>query len=473
MSVSFKKLIIPISIGIGYLLLFLLCMNDPFYGDSKSTISRLAVPIYNSNFTEIFYPKGMDPGHPIFFPLLHAFLWKLFGKNLIVSHLVSFILTIISLFTAQKIDKHYQLKNYFLLLVAINPIFLTLSVTLNTHIALVAGVLIYFYAFIKQKPWYLFAAACFMLLTHNEGLLIVSSFIVAQIISTKNLKTILPALLAFIPWFAWLVWHKTAVGWYLFPPEYAEFRGLGRPISLLKNLGIITWRLVDFGLFTIIISAIIAVKKEPLKKYLFHLLFAMLLCLAIWFSVKFSIAHRYFIPVWIVLSVPAAIALLSQKKWVVVLLFAIIVSGNFWYYPGKQLSDANILYRHYFSIYQQIQQSTFKTNKIYSTPPNESSFEYTHLETISKPLFIKSISEEKNPAKINCVMEGNVNGALPDEIQEQIKNWPYQTFESGPAWVNIYINPSIAIGDTSNWKHREAGKFEQLIINIKKKLTAN
>ena len=54
--------------------LFVLTKNDPFFGDSISTISRAANHIYESDFTEISYPQNLDPGHPLSF-FCNTCLW--------------------------------------------------------------------------------------------------------------------------------------------------------------------------------------------------------------------------------------------------------------------------------------------------------------------------------------------------------------------------------------------------------------
>jgi len=466
-----QKYGIVVSVITGYLLLFVICANDPFYGDAKSTISRLAVPMYYSNFKIIFYPQGIDPGHPIFFPMLHAALWKMFGTSLMVSHPVTYFFSAMLLMGAYKIDKHYQLKGVLLLLVAINPIVMALSASLNTHIVLAACTLWYYQFYLDKKVWGMVLMASLMLLTHNEGLLIFIAFIAAQVLVEKKISPRI--FIAFAPWLAWLFIHQHYSGWYLFPPEYDNFRGLGKPLTLVKNLGIITWRLLDFGLFAITLLGLYQIYKNRSKQWLLVLIFSLLLTIAIWVTVKFAIAHRYFIPVFLMLSIPAAHYFLKQKRTYLLLAAVVILSGSFWYYPGKQLSDANLMYRNYFTIYAEVAKSNLSDFIFYSTPPNESNAFITHVEPqkFNDLLKIKNVGNQVNTyPHINAVFESNLNGPLPDSLQFLIQQWPYQTFESGPAFVNIYVRPSLAPNGAQNWPHRKVGNFEQWLKSIKSKL---
>lgn len=458
---------------LGYSILFVVCAHDPFYGDAKSTISRLAVQTYYSNFKIIFYPQGLDPGHPVLFPMMHAALWKVFGTSLIVSHCVTYFFSLLLLIAAYKVDVHYRLKGILLLFVACNPIILALSASLNTHIVLAACTLWYYLFYLNKKVWGMVCIASLMLLTHNEGLLIFVAFMAAQIIVDRKLPPRL--LIAFTPWLAWLFIHQHYTGWFLFPPEYDNFRGLGKPLVLVKNIGIIAWRLLDFGLFLITLTGLYAIFKNRKKEFFVPLTFSFLLILAIWATVKFAIAHRYFIPVFLLMSIPAAHYFLKQKGIYLLICILVLLSGSFWYYPGKQLSDANLMYRNYFNIYDEISKSNFADFNLYSTAPNESSAYITHIapKKFNGLLKIKNIND-KSHDPINAVIESNLNGTLPDSIKNLIAHWPYKTYESGPAYINVYVSPNLApsdhSGEAKNWHHRRVGAFEQWLKSLKSKL---
>jgi len=464
-----------IAIVTAYFLVFIYTCNDPFYGDSKSTISRLAVSVYQNNFSNVFYPKGIDPGHPIFIPLMHASLWKIFGLDLFWSHLFNFIASLAVLFLVKKIDSFYGFKNILLLLIAFNPIFLALSISLNTHIFLFLFTLSLLWSNLNNNLWGIIASLALLLLIHNEGLVIVFAFLGTYLLMAKREKKLIYDILrlstAFIPYCAWLIWHKWAVGWYIFPPEYSDFRGIGTSLVLLKNAGIIIWRLIDFGCFIILVFAFLWLSKNKNdKRWLFYACFSILLVLGIWLTVKFSIAHRYFIPVFFVLSILSAAFLLEKsKKWLFISLF-LLFSGNFWYYPGKQLSDANILFRHYYHLYAQISKSEFANLNLYAMPPNESSFEFTHLKKPANVLATHSISSVKLLDSSVAIIDGNLNGILPNDVLKKIVNWPSYTFTSGAAWYTIYVHPSAVKSNVKFWPQRISSTLELQLTQWKNKL---
>src|SRR5574343_30869 len=69
--------------------LFIAVKNDPFFGDSISSTSRLANHIYDNHLLTIFYPVNADPAHPTLYSWILAGIWKIFGRTLYVAHLYS------------------------------------------------------------------------------------------------------------------------------------------------------------------------------------------------------------------------------------------------------------------------------------------------------------------------------------------------------------------------------------------------
>lgn len=467
---SNQERILTFIVYLSYIALFFFTSSDPFFGDAKSTISRLAYPAFESNFNIWLYPEGMDPGHPVLVPLIHAFLWKIFGARLWISHLFTFGFTLLALCFAQRIDKQYKSNGWFLLLIAINPLFIALSASLNSHIILVACFLGFLSFQLKGKTIQQMLCIAGLLITHNQGMLIAVVLIIAQFIVERNIKRTLQLTLAFLPWFLWLAIHYSQTGWFLFPPEYAEFRGVGTLPTLIKNAAIIVWRLADFGLFILIILALAYQIKTRDKKMLSIYLIALGVIGSVWLSVKFSIAHRYLIFAHLTLTIPAALYLKNRSHWMKTIVVILIISGSFWYYPGKQLSDANIQFRHYFDIYKTIQSESITSNyALFSTPPNESESTITHLSNNPKLVQIRSLSLVRDTSNIQRVMHGNVCGPLSKETKHLIQEWDFITIQSGPAWVNIYSKQPIEDKLKAKYPKRKATWLEEKMLNLKKR----
>jgi len=413
----------------------------------------------------------MDPGHPVIFPLMHALLWKIFGAHLWVSHLFNLTFVLLALYFSFQLDRYYKCRLWLMLLIAINPLFIAIAATLNTHMALTAFFLGFHYYQSKSNLGGQLLCLSALLLTHNQGMLLAFVLLIADFIVYRNPKQVLKLLPSLIPWSIWLIIHKSQTGWYLFPPEYAQFRGVGSTKNLIKNAAIIAWRLFDFGLLSIWILATPFLLKNRDKKYVQIALIALGVIGSVWLSVKFSIAHRYIIFAILILSIPAAVKLKHHKTGIKLLVMAILFSGSFWYYPGKQLSDANMQYRSFFSIYRTIQnQNSLRNRKIFSTPPNESHSGITHLSHDSMLLNIASLSEELSKNRITLVMNGNVCGPLPDEIKELISTWNTITIQSGTAWVNLHSKTPFNKELLQKFPKRTPTWLESKLISLKRKL---
>ena len=78
------RAILFIGISLGFTLLH---ANKFFFWDTISQISIPANWYYDNNFRYFFIPDAYATGHPTFIGMYIALLWKVFGKNLLISHL--------------------------------------------------------------------------------------------------------------------------------------------------------------------------------------------------------------------------------------------------------------------------------------------------------------------------------------------------------------------------------------------------
>ena len=428
--------------------------------------------MYETNFSVILYPQGMDPGHPIIFPAAHTLLWKIIGPKLWVSHFFQAFFTILCFYGFYQLDRIFQTKYWICILMGINPLFISMAAGLNTHMPLLAASVFYLVAIEKNNSLVKWLSLCCLLLTHNQGMLIAAVFLFVDFVYLKN-KTYW-ILTSTIPWILWLYIHKYHTGWYLFPPEYAEFRGLGNLKTLFKNSLIILWRIMDFGQFVIWALAIWFYSKKEYfnKKNTFFLVLIVLSILSVWVAVKYSIAHRYLIFAVFFATILAAKSLIIIKnKFIPWLCLLLLISGSFWYYPGKQLSDANIQYRHYFNIYEKLQTLDMVKNvKIYSTPPNESHAQITHIINSPYNLNINPLNEIKSLDSAHFIMHGNVCGPLSQEATALIENMDFITIKSGPAFINLYSKKPISPTLKEQFPSRKLSRLEIWMASLKSKL---
>ena len=73
-----------------FLILTLLVSGNFFFWDTVQLSSKQAHFYYTNGYKDLLLPNSIDSGHPPIMGMALAFLWKIFSKSLIVSHLFIF-----------------------------------------------------------------------------------------------------------------------------------------------------------------------------------------------------------------------------------------------------------------------------------------------------------------------------------------------------------------------------------------------
>jgi len=71
-----------------YIALTYFSRHFAFFGDMIQFASRHANYYYENNFKNFWLSNDLDSGHPQVFGMYMAFMWKIFGRTLAVSHVV-------------------------------------------------------------------------------------------------------------------------------------------------------------------------------------------------------------------------------------------------------------------------------------------------------------------------------------------------------------------------------------------------
>jgi hypothetical protein len=368
---------VVVSIGLP-LLYFLLCRNDPIHGDGISTVARASFHMYEMGWDHFFYPVKQDPGHPTLYPYLLAGLWRLWGgPNLVLAHFWNVLFGIGVLL---QIKRLCRTNNSFVtvILVGISPLFVAQSMMVLTHLALTFFFLGCWEAFRRKKYLQTGIWASLMVLTHLEGVFLLMAlawvYLTDWLTENKRISYLffkngilifaLPSLCLGV----WLIAHYIHTGWWVSAPEYAAHRSLASFGGLVYNFALIAWRLVDYGygIFYIGFIGILWNKRGQVVHYLRNdsesrrlLILILILSLLIAVFLSGSIAHRYFLPVQLLVIVyfGEKVVRLSHRKGIILTLIVPMIAlgiGNFFYYPFKCIGDANIVYRNYFALEKEI-----------------------------------------------------------------------------------------------------------------------
>ena len=69
------------------LLILLVSHNNGFFWDNVTFGYKMGNHLFYNGLFDFHFPDEFDPGHPPFLAFILASSWKIFGKNLLVSHM--------------------------------------------------------------------------------------------------------------------------------------------------------------------------------------------------------------------------------------------------------------------------------------------------------------------------------------------------------------------------------------------------
>ncbi len=465
------------------IILFIFTSNDPFFGDAISSISRASNHIYKTSFNEIHFPVNVDPGHPITIPFIHAFAWSIFGKFLWVSHLVNLIssaLTLILFVTLAKTKTSGTNAWVGAILLLITPLFVSQTINPNLHIWLTLGVVGLVYSIEVKKTWLQILFSTILVIVHLQGLYFLVPiwlwwFLTKKDVSFKK-KSFHIARIAVIPavcFVGWILYHHSITGWYISAPNYSGHRGFPGIKRFIVNALIADWRIVDYGQIALFILPIWAMVRKRTSLVSSHpfILFVVIFffnAVAIAFTTKTGPMHRYLLPCLPLILLSNVILFDTVKRWMLVLVFIVLLSGHWWFYPGKVMGDATISYRSVFPLLEQAKKDfdnePFHTYAPLSNPSTDSKLCCDSNDYI--PLYDTSIDSVK------LVLYSNISGDFTISELSQLNKWPSKTYQKGNVYVQLFSNPSFVknpiIGPT-----REISRFEKWFIDLKHKIKGN
>ena len=382
-----KKQNIPILLS--YLIvatLFSLTLNNGFFWDTIQLGSQHATYYYTNNFSNLLLPNSIDSGHIPTFGMYIAFIWKIFGRNLIVSHLamVPFILGI--LWQLNKIVKKFIKNEYAgwaFMLILLDPTLLSQITLVSPDVPLVFFFLLGLNSLLDNKKKALAFSIVFLFLTSMRGMMVSFCLLIIDIICnisfSKSIKEVfflllkrsaiyLPALIILI---SFSYYHYLKTGWIGFhndSPWAESFENIGFK-GILFNIGILGWRIIDFGrigiwiVFFIMVfkfkANIIKTKETRLLVLIFLVILIFLPINMIW--ARNLLGHRYLLPIYLSFALLCAHILFTQKMnkklrlSLIGLWLLLLTTGNFWIYPDKIAKgwDSTLAHLPYYKVRQQ------------------------------------------------------------------------------------------------------------------------
>jgi hypothetical protein len=170
----------------------------------------------------------------------------------------------------------------------------------------------------------------------------------------------------------------------------------------------------------------------------------------------------------IILTLHALKYLAQTKRNLVIGILALsLLAGNFLYYPGKNLGDATLAYRSYFSIARQIKADFGPSFTFYGHAPIANPSQLMYLD--DSGLKVERINETPFDA-LPVILQSNVNAEFTAEQKQYLAgHWYGKSYEKGAVYVNVFLNPKFYKAPVG-WKLREPSAMEQAMESLKSKL---
>ncbi len=330
----------------------------PFFWDTVLN-SKIAHWYLETGFKQLLVPEQYDAGHPPFFSLYLAGVWRLFGRSLALAHVAMLPFLGLLLWQFQKLTCRWLSPKgcvWATILLFCEPTFLTQASMVTPDIALVAFYLLALNALLDRQRFLLAIAMLFMASMSFRGILMVPALFATEIVLAWlggkrkiDWMKIWPYLPVAFGTMIWLWAHQQAVGWLLSPPPvtYGAHRKLVGIAGIARNAGVMLWRMLDFGrvfLWLMVGIGILLLGYKRVWASAAHrtmlLAAAMPVLVLGMLFIPFSnpVGHRYFLTSYLLL-IMLAVGLVELGGWqrrgrLALAAVALgLVTGHLWLYP--------------------------------------------------------------------------------------------------------------------------------------------
>jgi hypothetical protein len=372
----------------GFTMVFILFVlfytsQNAFFWDTVQLGSLQATFYYDSNFSHFLLPDRIDSGHIPAFGMYIAFMWKLFGRTLLVSHLAMLPFILCLFWQTHRLVSYFfkgNIRGIAFLLILLDTCLLGQLTLISPDVVLIGLFLMAFNAILRNQKLLLSIAVILLFLTSMRGMMVSFCFLFPDVFLnisfkgqfSKTIKKLairsviyIPALAVFIL-FSYL--HYSLKGWIGYH-QGSPWAGSFQPVDFVgffRNLVIYAWRLLDFGrIIPVVLFFVLGFYS--FKNYLKDTKAKTLIIVSLIFLLIFPInmlwasgllLHRYLLPISILISLTSLYFLMKSsftkrlKLTLITLWCGIMLSGNFWIYPDKiaQGWDATLAHLPYYEM---------------------------------------------------------------------------------------------------------------------------
>jgi 4-amino-4-deoxy-L-arabinose transferase-like glycosyltransferase len=345
-------------------LLTLLVSRNPFFWDTVQLASKQAHWFHDHGFGSLILPNEIDSGHPPAFGLYIALVWKVLGRTLPASHfaMLPFLFGIV-LAARCLVSRFFPAERvpWAMLFLLAEPTLLAQSVLVSPDIVLLFFYLACVNAILSGRRGRLALCLCGLGLISLRGMISMVAVFLSDVVLAPGRSGDRPAArivrlgAAYLPVLAliaaWLAAHRAATGWIGYHPAspWAQsFRFVPIP-TLLVNVGILGWRLADFGrvFLWIAAAALLADRarrgarlEEAPRAALALFLPALFVMAATMVPRQDLMGHRYLLPAYVffglfVYGLLERVASARRRGALYAALVAGLLTGHLWQYPER------------------------------------------------------------------------------------------------------------------------------------------
>lgn len=358
-------------IGIFTFIIAIIGFNTGIFWDNTTFVSAMGNVLYeNGIFAWGSIPASSDPGHPPFIATLLSAAWHIFGKSLLISHIViiPFIFGLLWQIwnTCDYFIDNNKEKILAFLLVSADATLLSQMTLVTTEIPLLFFFFLALNGLLRKKYWLKVFGLMLLGIVSLRGMMLCGGLFIVDIILNKRSIKWQPYVIGALSAVAFIIWRLAFKGWIISNPEsnwgdafgYMSLSGFLK--NFLWNIAVIGQRFLDFGravpllliLFTIVLRR--GWKNESYKKLFIIALGSTSLIWIVSLFIVNPIGHRYFTVSYILLLLLAFMMLREYAhRWVVYCVLIIsLLAGNFIVYPDKMAQgwDASLAQLHYWGV---------------------------------------------------------------------------------------------------------------------------
>jgi hypothetical protein len=391
-------------IVLGLLVIVVLCLytiQDPFFWDTIQLGSKQGTYFYTTNFESVLLPDQIDSGHIPGFGAYLAIIWHLFSRSLIVSHIAMWPFIIGICWHLHKLVATYVSIEHLpwaFLLILIDPTLLAQITLVSPDIPLLFFFLLGLNSLHDKKRILLTIAIMGLFLVSMRGMMLAFCLLILDCLSESYRSTSLrklgilliyksrayiPAFVLFLAYFTYHYQIKGWVGYHEDSPWAPSFEAVNL-LHVIRNIGILGWRMLDFGRIGIWLAVCILLfkyKKTALDAFTESPILKPVIIVGLGLGLQMIwagglLGHRYLLPMYILIALLVVVMLFKPfvssqlRKGLITIWVTMLVTGHLWIYPASiaQGWDSSLAYLPYQQMRKEmihyIDQKGIKINEV-------------------------------------------------------------------------------------------------------------